>query len=261
MEDAQSYSVGELAAHAGVSVRTLHHYDEIGLLSPCDRTAAGYRRYSRRDAERLYRILVYRELGFDLTGIARILDDPAVDALEHLQRQRALLDERIGRLQRMLKGVEAMMNAKKTGYNLTPDEMREVFGTFDPTEHAAETEERWGGTEAFRESQRRAKSYDKAQWQQMGAEAGKTNAELIAAMREGVPPHSERAMALAEQHRQHITRWFYDCSYEIHRGLGEMYVADPRFAANYDVQEPGLSTYLRDAIIANANRAESRSAR
>lgn len=257
MDEAQSYSVGELAKQAGVSIRTLHHYDEIGLLSPSERTAAGYRRYNATDAERLHRILVYRELGFDLAGIARILDDPAVDAVEHLRRQRSLLERQVERLQRMIEGVEVMMNAKKTGLKLTPDEMREVFGSFDPSEHAEEAERRWGGTEAYTESQRRASSYDKQQWLQIRNEAEQIGAGLAAAMRDGAPPNSERAMDLAEQHRQHITRWFYDCSYEIHRGLGEMHVADPRFAAHYDEQEPGLTAYVRDSILANAARAEA----
>ncbi|MGH7444790.1 MAG: MerR family transcriptional regulator [Longimicrobiales bacterium] len=255
MGDARSYSVGELAARAGVSVRTLHHYDEIGLLSPSGRTAAGYRQYDRADAERLYRILIYRELGFDLAGITAILDDPAVDALEHLQRQRTLLAERVGRLQRMLKGVEAMMSAKKTGYNLTPDEMREVFGTFDPTEHAAEAEQRWGDTDAFPESQRRAASYDKEQWLRISAESAAINEGLIEAMKAGAPATSEQAMALAEQHRQHISRWFYDCGHDVHRGLAEMYIADARFTATYEDQAKGLSRYVHDAIVANAERA------
>lgn len=257
MEEAQSYSVGELAAQAGVSVRTLHHYDEIGLLSPSERTAAGYRRYDASDAERLHRILVYRELGFDLAGIARILDDPAVDAVEHLRRQRSLLERQIERLKQMIEGVEAMMNVKKTGLNLTPDEMREVFGSFDPAEHTEEVERRWGSTDAYAESQRRTSSYDKQQWLQIRDEAEQIGGRLAAAMRDGAPPDSERAMDLAEQHRQHITRWFYDCSYAIHRGLGEMYVADPRFTANYDEQEPGLAAYIRDAILANAERAQA----
>lgn len=255
MGDALSYSVGELAAHVGVSVRTLHHYDEIGLLSPSGRSAAGYRQYNDADAERLYRILIYRELGFDLAGIAAILDDPSVDALEHLQQQHTLLEERVGRLQRMLKGVEAMMSAKQTGYNLTPDEMREVFGDFDPTEHAAEVQERWGDTDAFRESQRRTASYDKEQWLQINAESAAINEGLVAAMNAGAAATSEQAMALAEQHRQHISRWFYDCGYDIHRGLAGMFIADPRFAATYEKQATGLSQYVHDAMIANADRA------
>lgn len=155
----------------------------------------------------------------------------------------------------MIKGVEEMMDVKKSGLSLTPVEMREVFGSFDPAEHAEEAERRWGGTEAYAESQRRAASYDNQHWLQIRDEAERISAGLAAAMRDGAPPDSERAMDLAEQHRQHITRWFYNCSYDTHRGLGEMYVADPRFTANYDEQEPGLAAYIRDAITANAERA------
>jgi DNA-binding transcriptional MerR regulator len=235
--------------------RPLHPSAERGPRPPAARTAAGYRRYSIADAERLHRILIYRELGFDLAGIAVILDDDAVDAQEHLRRQHALLREQVGLLQRMVKGVETLMKAKKDGLNLTAEEVREVFGDFDPAEHAPEAEQRWGGTAAFRESQRRTAKYDKAQWLAIKAEAESISARLGAALASGVPASSAEAMDLAEQHRQHISRWFYDCSHEIHRGLGEMYVADPRFSRNFDVVAAGLSAYIRDAIVANADRA------
>src|SRR5688572_26459005 len=130
----------------------------------------------------------------------------------------------------------------------SPEELREVFGDFDPAEHQPEAERRWGGTEAYRESQRRASQYGKAEWLQLKAEAERINAGLAAAMTSGVPASAPEAMDLAEQHRQHISRWFYECTYAIHRGLGEMYVADPRFSAHYEEAAPGLSAYLRDAI-------------
>jgi DNA-binding transcriptional MerR regulator len=250
-----SYSAGQLAKLANVTVRTLHHYDAIGLLTPSERTRAGYRRYSAEDAERLHRILVYRELGFDLAGITGILDDADADALSHLRRQRALLEEEVRRLNGMIKGVEALMNAKKTGVNLTQAEMREVFGEFDPAKHADEAEQRWGGTEAYRESQRRAAKYDRKQWLAIREEAERISRDLQAVMASGRPATSREAMDVAEAHRQHITRWFYECTSEIHRGLGEMYVADPRFAQNYDTLAPGLSQYFRDAIVANAERS------
>jgi MerR family transcriptional regulator, thiopeptide resistance regulator len=250
-----SYSVGELAQLAGVTVRTLHHYDEIGLLTPMDRTRAGYRRYTPADAERLHRILVYRQLGFDLARIAEILDDPDTDAMQHLRRQHELLRSEQRRLDGVIRSVEALMNAKKTGIDLTPDEMREVFGSFDPGQHADEAEERWGGTEAYRESQRRAASYDKAKWLEIRDEADAIHRELAAALADGQPADGPAAMDLAERHRQHIGRWFYDCTVEIHAGLAEMYVADPRFAQTYETIAPGLSRYLRDAIQANAARA------
>ena len=252
-----SYSVGELAKLADITVRTLHHYDAIGLLSPSERSRSGYRRYTASDAERLHRILVYRELGFDLARIAGILDDAGVDAVDQLRRQRELLRQEVRRLKGRIRGVEAIMNAKRLGINLTPDEMREVFGGFDPGQHADEAEARWGGTDVFRESQKRAASYDKAKWVEIRDEAEEINRALATALGSGQPAGGEVAMALAERHRQHISRWFYECGYDTHAGLAEMYVADPRFAQTYESVAPGLSGYVRDAIRANAARAAS----
>ena len=144
------------------------------------------------------------------------------------------------------------------GSSLTPDERFEVFGTFVPEDYEAEVNERWGGTRAYDESQRRVGTYTKEDWLRIKAAGEEVSGELVRAMTEGLPATSERAMHLAEQHRQHITRRFYDCSYEIHRGLGEMYMADPRFTAFYDQLAPGLAGYLRTAIVANADRAEGK---
>jgi MerR family transcriptional regulator, thiopeptide resistance regulator len=149
------------------------------------------------------------------------------------------------------------MEARKMGINLNPEEMLEVFGEFDPTQFADESEQRWGDTEAYAESARRTAKYSKSDWLRIRAEAEAIEAALASAMSAGLAVDSEEAMDLAEQHRQHIGRWFYDCTYEIHRGLAEMYVADARFAAHYDGRAPGLSTFVRDAIIANAERAGS----
>ncbi len=143
----KEYTVGEVAGLSHISVRTLHHYDDIGLLKPSGRSAAGYRLYSGADLRRLQEILFYRELEFGLAEIAQILADPDAAA---------------------------------------------------------------GGTVA---------------------------------------------MDLAEAHRQHLIRWFYDCGYDMHRGLAELYVSDPRFTATYDEIEPGFSGYVRTAILANADRA------
>jgi DNA-binding transcriptional MerR regulator len=249
-----SYSVGQVARFAGVTVRTLHHYDEIGLLSPGARTAAGYRRYTEPDLDRLQQVLFYRELGFSLEEIAVILDEPGADALTHLRRQHELLRRRIGRLEAMVAAVETAMEAHTMGIGLTPQERFEVFGDFDPDEYAEEARERWGGTDAFEESRRRTARYTKNDWQAISAEAGEVLQGFAAAYAAGVPADGEQAMEVAERHRVHITRWFYDCTYEIHRGLGEMYVADPRFAANYENVAEGLSRYVRDAIHANAGR-------
>jgi MerR family transcriptional regulator, thiopeptide resistance regulator len=254
-----SYSVGQVADLAGVTIRTLHHYDEIGLLSPSGRSAAGYRIYEEPDLERLQQILFYRELGFALEEIAAIVDDPHTDAVDHLRRQRGLLTEKIERLQKMVAAIDHEMEARDMGIKLTLEERMKVFGDFNPEDHAEEAERRWGGTDAYRQSQRRVSSYTKEDWLKIKAEHDEVAASLVALFESGAAPDSEEAMAAAEAHRRHISRWYYDCSHEIHRGLGEMYVSDERFRANYDLLAPGLSEFMRDATRANAERASANS--
>ncbi|MGA9871559.1 MAG: MerR family transcriptional regulator [Rhodococcus sp. (in: high G+C Gram-positive bacteria)] len=244
--------VGEVARLVGISVRALHHYDEIGLVVPSGRTPKGYRSYSASDVERLHQVLTYRELGFVLDDIATLLDDPTVDAMAHLTRQRELLDARIDRLHRMAAAVDKMMEAKKVGIQLTPEEQREVFGDdWLGDEHAGEAEERWGETEAWKQSQTRTASMTKDDWKQIKTETDALEADFAAAMRAGVSADSDKAAVLAERHRAGIER-HYDCGYEMHVCLGEMYVADERFTKHYDDVAPGLARYIRDAIVANA---------
>ncbi|WP_084958169.1 TipAS antibiotic-recognition domain-containing protein [Thermoactinospora rubra] len=144
-----------------------------------------------------------------------------------------------------------------TSDELTPEDRSELFGDFDPGRYAAEAEERWGGTDAWAESQRRVSSYTKADWERFKAESAEVTDRLVALMRAGTPADSAEAAAAAEEHRLLLSRWFYSCDVETHRGLGEMYVADPRFTSSIDRAAPGLAAYLRDAIAANAARAAS----
>jgi DNA-binding transcriptional MerR regulator len=247
-------NVGEVAALAGVTVRTLHHYDRIGLLSPSERTPAGYRRYTPSDLDRLHQVLVYRELGFPLEEIATLLDDPAADPLAHLRRQLALLRDRLDRTRAMVAAVEKEMEAHTMGISLTPEERFEVFGEHDPSQYDAEVEERWGETDAYRESRRRTSSYTKEDWLRIKAEGADVERRFAEALRSGVAADSEQAMDVAEEHRQHISRWFYDCPPEMHAGLGRMYVEDERFTAHYEQIAPGLAQYVSTAVQANAAR-------
>jgi len=247
-------NVGEVAALAGVTVRTLHHYDRIGLLSPSERTPAGYRRYTPSDLDRLHQVLVYRELGFPLEEIATLLDDPAADPLAHLRRQLALLRDRLDRTRAMVAAVEKEMEAHTMGISLTPEERFEVFGEHDPSQYDAEVEQRWGETDAYRESRRRTSSYTKDDWLRIKAEGADVERRFAEALRSGVAADSEQAMDVAEEHRQHISRWFYDCPPEMHAGLGRMYVEDERFTAHYEQIAPGLAQYVSTAVQANATR-------
>jgi len=142
------------------------------------------------------------------------------------------------------------------GMALSPEEQFEVFGTDKVGgEWAVEAEERWGETDAYRESRGRTAGYTKQDWIELKAEADAGLREFAQAMAAGVAPDSEAAMTMAEAHRSYLTRWFYDCSIEMHRGLAEMYVADPRFTTTFDTVAPGLAQYVHDAIVANAQRA------
>lgn len=248
------HTIGEVAALASVSVRTLHHYDEIGLLTPSLRTEGGYRIYTDDDLTALQQVLFFKELGFGLSEIARIVRDPQFDRLEALRMQRRMLTDKSTQLRRMLRAVDDAIDATEGGVHMDAKDMFEAFGDFDPKEYEKEAEERWGGTDAYAESQRRTKRYTKQDWIEIRAEADAVTAALAALLDEGVSPEDPRAMDLAEEHRLQIDRRFYPCSREMHVGLGEMYVADARFAANYDKVRPGLARYMRDAIVANAAR-------
>jgi MerR family transcriptional regulator, thiopeptide resistance regulator len=247
-------TVKQLASISGVTVRTLHHYDEIGLLVPGGRSAAGYRRYSADDLARLQRILFYRELGFGLDEITKILDDPDADPLDHLRRQHGLLSERAERLIELIGTVEKTMEAHAMGIRLTPDEMFQVFGDDDPTEHAAEAEKRWGDTNAYRESARRTSSYSKDDWLRIRSEADAITRAFAAAMQGGHPADSAEALAAARAHRAHIAQTYYALTTEMHRELAEMYVADERFTRTYDDVAPGLAQYVRDAVVLAAEQ-------
>jgi DNA-binding transcriptional MerR regulator len=249
-----SWTVGELARLAGVTVRTLHHYDRIGLVRPSERTAAGYRSYDVHDLDRLQQVLLYRELGFPLEEVATLLDDPDADPAAHLRRQHRLLRERLERTQAMVAAVEKEMEARQMGISLTPEERFEVFGEHDPSQYDGEVEERWGETEAYAESKRRTTAMSKDDWLRVKAEGDDVERRFAAALATGVAADSAGAMDLAEEHRQQISRNFYDCSPEMHAGLGRMYVEDPRFTAHYEQIAPGLAQYISTAVQANAVR-------
>ncbi|MFI1289241.1 MerR family transcriptional regulator [Streptomyces sp. NPDC020792] len=249
-----SYSVGQVAGFAGVTVRTLHHYDDIGLLVPGERSHAGHRRYGDADLDRLQQILFYRELGFPLEEVAALLDDPKADPGAHLRRRHELLTARIEKLTKMAAAVEKAMEARRMGIDLTPEERFEVFGDHDPEQYADEVRQRWGDTEAYRQSQRRTASYTKEDWKRLTEEQDAIHRRMAALLDAGTPAGSEAAMDVAEEHRRFISGSYYDCGHEMHTCLAQMYVADPRFTATYEKIRPGLAAYLREAILANAER-------
>jgi DNA-binding transcriptional MerR regulator len=244
-------TVGAVAAFTGISVRTLHHYDHIGLVVPSVRTPAGYRGYTDADIERLHLVLVYRSVGVPLEEIRALLDDSDADVLEHLQHQRDVLLEQAERLQQTIKAVEELMNAHRDGIQLTAQEQVEIFGTTSfSEEYAVEAEVRWGDTDAWKQSQQRVSRFSKEDWIAIKADGDALLADLAQAKRGGVNPGSTEANELAVRHRASIER-FYDCGDEMRRHLVEMYLADERFTSFYDDVEPGLAQFVHDIVVAS----------
>jgi MerR family transcriptional regulator, thiopeptide resistance regulator len=234
-------------------VRTLHHYDEIGLLTPSERSRAGYRLYTDEDLTRLQQIVVYRRLEMPLEEIATLLDSDE-DAVSHLRRQREAVMTRLDELTDIVVAIDRALEREMSNEPATTEELKELFGDGFKDEYQQEAQDRWGDTDAWKQSAARTKRYTKADWAEVKAEMEAVGAAFVAAKRSGEPATSEAAMDAAEAARLHIHNRFYDCSHDFHRNLGDMYVADPRFTKTYEDQEPGLAQYVRDAIHANADR-------
>lgn len=250
-----TYTVKSVAELAGVSIRTLHHYDQIGLLRPAGLSAAGYRQYSDADLERLQQILFFRELDFSLQEIKAILERPDFDRRDALLAHRKMLLEKQNRLQAILSSVDQTLDAMERGIEMDKEAMFEVFNDPKLAEYQEEARQRWGQSEAYKESERRARGYSKEDWTRIKAEmeaVGTGMANLL-----GRDPASPEVQAQIGTWFQLINDRFYTCTPEIFRGLGEMYVADPRFTATYEKIKPGLAEFMRDAMAVYADRLEA----
>jgi DNA-binding transcriptional MerR regulator len=253
MQEMTTWTVGQVADVFGVTVRTLHHYDELGLLVPSERSAAGYRLYTDADLRRLQQIVVYRRLELPLDEIASLLagdEDPRA----HLRRQREAVMTRLDELTDIVVAIDRALEREMDDRPATTAELKELFGDGFSDEYQQEAQERWGETDAWKQSASRTRRYTAADWAEVKAEMEAVNAAFIAALQAGEPATSVAAMDAAEAHRMHIHERFYDLSHDFHRGLGDMYVADPRFTKTYEDLAPGLAAYVRDAIHANAER-------
>lgn len=253
-QTATTWTVGQVAQRFGVTVRTLRHYDEIGLLVPTHRTPAGYRCYTDDDLTRLQQIVVYRRLELPLEQIAEVLAG-GDSAVEHLRRQRAAVMFRLDTLRDLVAAIDRALEKEMSNQQMSTDDLRNLFGDVFDDSYAEEARQRWGDSEVWAQSQQRTARFTRADWTDVKAESDAVNAAFASLSDAGVPPTAEAAMDAAEAHRASIER-FYDCSYPMHRGLGDMYLADPRFTAMYEAVRPGLARYVRDAIHANADRRQ-----
>ena len=249
-----TYTVKAVADMAGVTIRALHHYDALGLVKPSSVSPSGYRLYSAEALERLQQVLFFKELGFTLKDIKRIIDSPGFDRKEALIAHRELLQERQTRLATLLRTVDETIKTLTKGDHLSASSMFSGFDKAKEEEYRREARERWGPV--VDESYERVSKYSPTEMQAMQEEIAGITDGLAAVMEANAGPDSAEAQALVGRWYEIINDRFYACSPQMFRGLGDLYVQDPRFAATYDRVKSGLSAFKREAMHIYAGRLE-----
>jgi len=243
MTTAMELTVKRLSKLAGVSVRTLHFYDQIGLLRPARLGANGYRYYDQAALLRLQQILFYKELGLSLDEITAVLDQPGFDVAAALAAHRRALQERVGRLGRLIETVDQTIAYLK---GETEMDTKALFAGFSEEQQAGyekEAEARWGAS--VPESSRKWKAYSAAQKAQIKAEGEAVYRDLLKQLDQ--PPASPAVQANVARWHQHL-RHFFEPTPGMLRGLGALYNDDPQFNANFLKLDPKLAPFMRAAI-------------
>ncbi len=245
MEKPMRYTVKQLASLAAISVRTLHYYDEIGLLTPSFVAKNGYRYYEQKELLRLQQILFFRELEFPLEDIKRMLDRPGFSMVEALSDQKKLLQLKRKRIDGLIKSIDKTIVSMNNNHPLNGEELYDPFKDEDVKQYQEEVRQRWGNTDAYKQSMARVGKMTKKEMEKL-KEDGKKHTQALADSMDKGASHPDVQALIAKSHAG--VNFFYDCSLETFRNLGQMYVDDPRFTAYYEKFRPGLAAFMRDAI-------------
>jgi DNA-binding transcriptional MerR regulator len=239
--------ISDLAKASGVTVRTLHYYDKIGLLVPQTRTGNHYRVYSQDDTLKLQQILFYRELGFTLLEIKKMLVIKGLDLEARLREHKVALEHRIDRYHQLINTIDntiLFLNREKT--MLTDEELYKGFTKEEIHEINKEVELKYD-PKIVAESRSKVRGYSKQQWEQIKAEGEQISKDLAEALGKGLEYCDKEVQGIIARHYRHLHN-FYTPTPQIYRGLGEMYAADPRFRKNYDKYRTGLADFVKKAI-------------
>ncbi len=244
----KEYTVQQLAKMAGVSVRTLHHYDQIGLLKPSSRSRAKYRYYTERELFRLQQILFFKELEVPLAEIAKILDDPSFDPVAALRNHRRLIEERMQRLTTLLATVDKTIRELKGEMKMTSH--KELYQGFSPEEKkqiASYTDEarKKYDTAQVDEVTARVSKWPKEKWDAVRKEWDDVVRQL--ATMKDKPVSDPAVQALVARHHANLENFFHAPA-AMYKGLGALYVDDPRFRKSFDKHGEGVAAYLKEAI-------------
>ncbi len=242
-----TYSIQQLARLTGLSVRTLHHYDAIGLLCPGRNRHNNYRQYGNDELLRLQQILFFRELDFSLDDIKRILDAPEFDMRVALMDQRKLIEINRKRLDKLIETIDKTIKKINKQHIMKDEELYGAFTKKEAEEYAEEARERWGNTDSYKQSTERVQNMTKEQLDKVVTDSETLTREIAEHMDND--PASEAVQELIKRHYEGL-RTFYEPTLEMYRGLAEMYVQDPRFTAFYEKYAAGLAQFMHDAMIA-----------
>lgn len=238
--------IKEFADFAGVSVRTLHYYDKIGLLKPAHvDKATGYRYYDETSILRMQEILFYRELDFPLKNIKEILSSPNYDNIAALKKQQTLLILKKERLERLIAAIDGAVK----GENVMP-----AFDNSEFERIKAETKAKWGHTDAYKQFEEKVKDYSEKEWNDSAEDVDSIMEAFAICMKNGDIAESAKAQCQVERLQNYISEHFYDCTTQILGSLGQIYVSDDRFKQNIDMHGTGTAEYINNAITAYCNK-------
>ncbi len=253
MNDARAYTVRQVAEMAGVTVRTLHHYDALGLLTPSARSAAGYRLYGEADLLRLQQILFFRELGFPLEQIRAILEDPHFDQARALEGHREMLALERDRLARLIATVDkTLAKLREDNMGMTDEELYAGFSQEQIERYKREAREKYG-EQIVEESERRVKQMSKGHWEAINAEGEDATRKLAALHQAGRAPDDPDAQAQVARHFKWVTN-FWQPDAESYAGLGRLYAENDEFRAHYEKYAPDLADFMAAAMSYYAER-------
>lgn len=244
-----SYKVKEIADLVGISVRTLHYYDEKGILNPSKMTEAGYRLYDEEDIKGLQQILFFKELDFSLKEIKEIMSDPEFDQYKAMETHHQLLIKKRQRLNNIIKNVEKSMKEMRGETSMSKSERFKVFDMSDieatKDKYKEEVNQKYKG-EKLTEYNQKTAQYSKDQWKVIEEKGNDITYRFSRSMMK--EPGAKEVQELVYEYHQYINDSFYTCTKEVLKGLGQMYVADERFTANYDKVKEGLAQFIKEAI-------------
>lgn len=245
----KTYQISEISKIAGVSKRTLHYYDEVGLLVPITDELSGYRLYCDDDLVRLQQILFFKELGFKLEEIKNILNSESFDRLSALKKQKELMDLKVKRYFEIIDTIDEAIASIEGGNHMSGENMFKALDINEIEEHKKkyekEVREKYD-EDLVKESNRRTSKYSQDDWNMIQKEAHDIFISIADGMSKG--PEDAIVQENVKKYHEHIDKYYYPCSIEIFRGLGIMYVEDERFTKYYEDIKVGLAAFMRDAM-------------